>query len=94
MLMADGAPIFDRLGSWFTLVCFGAPPSEALVAAAGRRGIPLDVLRFDEPSMIQVYGRGLLLVRPDQHIAWRGMACDDARTGDAILSRVLGWNGS
>ena len=94
MLMDGGLPIFDRLGLWFTLVCFGAPPSEALLAAAARRGIPLDVLRIDHAYMIKVYGRGLLLVRPDQHIAWRGAACGDSRAADAILSRVLGWGGS
>jgi 2-polyprenyl-6-methoxyphenol hydroxylase-like FAD-dependent oxidoreductase len=88
----DGVPIFDRLGLWFTLACFGAPASEALVAAAARRGVPLEVLRIDDPDIVSVYGRGLLLVRPDQHVAWRGAACEDLREGDAIVSRVLGWN--
>ena len=74
MLMNGGVPVFDRLGLWFTLACFGAPPSEALVAAAARRGVPLDVLRIDDADMIRVYGNGLILVRPDQHVAWRGMA--------------------
>ena len=60
VLLAGGTPIFDRLGLWFTLVCFGAPPSEALVAAAARRGVPLDVLRIDDPDTVRVYGRGLL----------------------------------
>jgi 2-polyprenyl-6-methoxyphenol hydroxylase-like FAD-dependent oxidoreductase len=92
-LLDDGVPIYDRLGLWFTLVCFGAPPSEPLVAAAARRGVPLDVVRSDDPDLIRVYGRGLLLVRPDQHVAWRGTACEDSRAADAIVSRVLGWNG-
>ena len=92
VLTDDGVPIFDRLGLWFTLACFGAPASEALMAAAARRGIPLEVLRIDDPDIVRVYGRGLLLVRPDQHIAWRGAACEDPREGDAIVSRVLGWN--
>ena len=38
VVLADGTPIFDRLGLWFTLVCVGMPPSIALVAAAARRG--------------------------------------------------------
>ena len=93
VLTDDGVPIFDRLGLWFTLACFGAPASEALVAAAARRGIPLEVLRIDDPDIVRVYGRGLLLVRPDQHVAWRGAACEDLREGDVVVSRVLGWNG-
>jgi hypothetical protein len=53
--------------------------------------MPLDVLRVDEPELVAVYGRGLLLVRPDQHIAWRGAACDDSREADAVIARVLGF---
>jgi len=91
VVLPDGTPVFDRLGLWFTLVCAGAEPSAALIEAAARRGMPLDVLRIDAPELVAVYGRGLLLVRPDQHIAWRGPACDDSREADAIMTRVLGY---
>ena len=84
-------PIYDRLGLWFTLVCFGMPPSIALVEAAARRGAPLEVLRLDEPEFVAVYGRRLMLVRPDQHIAWRGTACDDRLQAELIIARVLGF---
>jgi 2-polyprenyl-6-methoxyphenol hydroxylase-like FAD-dependent oxidoreductase len=91
MVMGDGTQIFDRLGPWFTLACFGARPSEALVAAAAKRGLPMAVIQSEEPHLAKVYGRGLLLVRPDQHIAWRGSACDSPRAADAIIAGVLGW---
>ena len=94
VLMGNGTPIFDRLGPWFTLACFGKQPSEALVAAATRRGLPMKVTQFEEPELIRVYGSQLLLVRPDQHIAWRGVACDSPRDADAIITRVLGWENS
>ena len=90
VLLSDGTPIFDRLGLWFTLVCFGAPPSEALVGAAARRGVPLDVLRIDDPATVRVYGRGLLLIRPDQHIAWRGR---HARTRARPMRSCRAWRG-
>jgi 2-polyprenyl-6-methoxyphenol hydroxylase-like FAD-dependent oxidoreductase len=90
IMLRDGTAIFDRLGRWFTLICCTVPPSQPLVAAAARRGVPLDLLELD-PSAALVYGRGLMLVRPDQHIAWRGAACDDNRLADAIIARVLGW---
>jgi hypothetical protein len=84
--------VLDRLGRWFTLACFGgARPSEAIVAAAARRGVPLAVLHADEPNANRVYGASLLLVRPDQHIAWRGRDCDDPRVADTIIARALGW---
>jgi 2-polyprenyl-6-methoxyphenol hydroxylase-like FAD-dependent oxidoreductase len=91
IVMSDGAPIFDLLGSWFTLACFGVKPSEALMAAAARRGLPLHVLQGDTPDLIKVYGRQLLLVRPDQHIAWRGSARDSPDVANAIVARALGW---
>jgi 2-polyprenyl-6-methoxyphenol hydroxylase-like FAD-dependent oxidoreductase len=91
IVLADGTPIYDRLGPWFTLLCSGAPPSAALLAAAEKRGVPLTLLRLDAPGLQQVYGRGLILVRPDQHIAWRGRACDDTLVAHAIVARCLGW---
>jgi 2-polyprenyl-6-methoxyphenol hydroxylase-like FAD-dependent oxidoreductase len=91
VVMNNGTPIFDLLGSWFTLACFGVKSSKALMAAAAKRGLPLHVLQGDEPDLIKVYGRQLLLVRPDQHIAWRGTACDAPDVANAIIARALGW---
>jgi 2-polyprenyl-6-methoxyphenol hydroxylase-like FAD-dependent oxidoreductase len=90
-LLAGDVPIYDRLGPWFTLLCSGVAPSAALIEAAAQRGMPLDILTIDDPELVAVYGRGLLLVRPDQHIAWRGAACEDRRAADTIMSRVLGF---
>ena len=94
VVLTDGTPIYDRLGLWFTLLCCGVLPSTALLAAAERRGMPLTLLRLDAPEFVQVYGRGLILVRPDQHIAWRGSGCDDPRVAEAVVGRCLGWPGS
>jgi 2-polyprenyl-6-methoxyphenol hydroxylase-like FAD-dependent oxidoreductase len=94
VLVSDGRPIFDRLGRWFTLIAMGVPPSGPLVAAAAKHRVPLEVLQTDESRLTKVYGSGLLLVRPDQHIAWRGRACEDSRVAEAIVARVLGWEES
>jgi hypothetical protein len=87
--LSDGTPIYDRLGQWFTLVCSRVVPSGTLVAAAKKFGMPLHIL-LAEPEHEALYGCGLLLVRPDQHIAWRGRACDDAELAEAIVARCLG----
>src|SRR5258708_11609182 len=50
VVLEDYTPIYDRLGLWFTLVCVGMRPSAALVEAAARRSVPLDVLRLGEPE--------------------------------------------
>jgi 2-polyprenyl-6-methoxyphenol hydroxylase-like FAD-dependent oxidoreductase len=90
VLLDTDVSIFDRLGRWFTLICVGVPPSEPLLAAAAKHRLPLEVLQTDERNLTKVYGSGLLLVRPDQHIAWRGRACEDPRAAGAIIARVLG----
>jgi hypothetical protein len=90
--LRDGGFVHDRLGPWFTLLAVGTAPDEAMVAAAARRGLPLAVLRLDDdPAAEAVYGgRGtLLLVRPDEHIAWRGRG--EAGDADRVLARALGW---
>lgn len=72
--LADGMALHDRLGSGFTLLRLGSASADAagLEAAFRAIGAPLDVLSIDDPAVRQVYGDGLLLVRPDLHVAWRG----------------------
>src|SRR5262249_60913861 len=40
VVLADGTPIYDRLGPWFTLISCGVPPSTELAAAAVRYNMP------------------------------------------------------
>jgi hypothetical protein len=44
----------------------------------------------DDGILLHIYGRRLMLVRPDQHIAWRGTACDRLEA-EQIIARVLGF---
>jgi len=69
-----GSSLYDRLGIGFTLLRLGghAAGSAALEAAARRRGIPLDVLDHPSDAARDLYERDLVLIRPDQHVAWRG----------------------
>jgi NADPH-dependent 2,4-dienoyl-CoA reductase/sulfur reductase-like enzyme len=45
-----------------------------IVAAAARRGLPLAVLDVRSREASKLYRHKLVLVRPDQHVAWRGDA--------------------
>jgi 2-polyprenyl-6-methoxyphenol hydroxylase-like FAD-dependent oxidoreductase len=71
-----GSSLFDRFGKGFTLLRLsrGAGGTAALERAAAERGIPLVVLDLDLPVARTLYGRDFALIRPDQHIAWRGDA--------------------
>ena len=67
--LSDGSSLYDRLGRGFTLVGPVAAPGVAdLMRRARRRRIPLTLAESppDYPWRAE-----FLLVRPDQHIAWR-----------------------
>jgi 2-polyprenyl-6-methoxyphenol hydroxylase-like FAD-dependent oxidoreductase len=81
--LSDGTSLFDRLGVEFTLI--GAvEDSEGLVQEAAARGLPLTLLDVRGEDLHDVFAARLVLVRPDQHIAWIG---DDAPA--ALASSIL-----
>ena len=82
--LADGRSLYDTFGPGFTLLVFGEADPTAAVADARAAGVPLTVVSMPV-ELATLYGEPLTLVRPDQHIAWRGAAW---RSG--ILERVTG----
>ncbi|AQZ68188.1 hypothetical protein BKM31_47985 [[Actinomadura] parvosata subsp. kistnae] len=63
--LAPGESLYDRLGPAFSLVGDQRSPGAAVVVAeAAELGVPLRV--------VDLPGEPLALVRPDQHVAWRG----------------------
>lgn len=75
VFLADGSALFDRLSpSGLTLLICGdkSDDSGPLASAASTRRVPLTVLQLAEPRLREVYGCRYLLVRPDQHVCWRG----------------------
>ncbi|MEE8444604.1 MAG: FAD-dependent monooxygenase [Alphaproteobacteria bacterium] len=80
--LEDGRSVLDLFGDGFVLLRLGrAPPDPgALVRAAAARRLPLIVETRGEPALAALYGRALVLVRPDGHVAWRG----NETPGDAL----------
>jgi hypothetical protein len=85
-----GSSLFDRLGTGFTLLRLGgkAPNGSALANAAARASIPFKLLDCPDSEARDLYGCDLALIRPDQHVAWRGNA--DASDADRLLAQVVG----
>lgn len=83
----DGRSLFDLFHTEWTLLALGPnPPStEAFEAAARALAIDLRVVRLPQPSLHELYEAPLALIRPDQIVAWRGAAANDAVS---VLSRV------
>lgn len=85
----DNEALYDRFGRGFTLLKLGAGcDSGALEQAAQHRGMPLTVLELPRAEIRTLYERDLVLVRPDQHVAWRGDRVPS--NADALMAKLLG----
>lgn len=89
-LMSDGRNIYELLGEGFTLLAFDGEDAaiDPFQAAAERLGIPLTVVRDSRSGGRELYGAGLILVRPDQFVAWA--SDDDRPDASSILGRAAG----
>ena len=84
----EGRSVFDRLGRDFTLLGdLSLSAAGQLEKASSAQGVPLEALALDPSVCGERLGAGLVLVRPDQHVAWRG---DDVTDPAAVLSRAVG----
>ncbi len=86
-----GDSLFDRLGKGFTLLRLGdnAPDPSAFATAAQALTMPLKQIEIADNDIRALYGRDLVLIRPDQHVAWRGNALP-ADAG-ALLRQLTGF---
>jgi len=88
--LRDGSALFDRLGPWFTLMTFNNADPSPLRSAAQKHRMPLAHVILDEPDFEPIYEAKMLLVRPDQHVCWRGNSLDE-RFAEEIVQTVLGF---
>jgi len=89
VFLADGLSIHDKLGLYFTLLVFpGGGVAEAEQAVTGGK-IPVKVVAIDDRHAAGIYGYTYLLVRPDQHIAWRGQTLPADLAN--IIKTAAGW---
>lgn len=71
--LGSGAHLFDRLGPQFTLVDLTVDRDGwPLVTAARARGIPIRHLPMPGAPVPATWPDRLVLIRPDQQVAWRG----------------------
>lgn len=92
--LADGSSLFDHFGPGFTLLMTeglaadGADGVGALLDAASRHGVPMTLCAPGDPRLRSLYGARFALLRPDQHVAWRGDVLPD--NPGPLLDRVTG----
>ena len=87
--LADGRSLYDALGPEYTLLRRRAGLGvEPLIEAARQRGVPLVILDLKPDEAADLYPQTLTLVRPDQHVGWRGDALPDDVLG--LIDRMRG----
>jgi 2-polyprenyl-6-methoxyphenol hydroxylase-like FAD-dependent oxidoreductase len=69
--LSSGRNVFEELGTGLTLLAFGGD-SHAFTRASGALRVPLTVVRDSYGGERRAYGSPLILVRPDQFVAWTG----------------------
>ncbi len=90
--LSDGANVYERLGVGYTLLAFGAIASDvrAFVDAAAQAGLPLAVVEDQAAGETARYAAKLILVRPDQFVAWVDADAAAPADAQAILQQVSG----
>ena len=85
----DGRSLYDALNFEWTLMVLGpdAPDATPFARIAGDMHIDLRVVPLPSPALRALYEAPLVLVRPDQIVAWRG---DSAAGAAAVLALVTG----
>lgn len=87
--LADGRSLYDSFHFEWTLLALGpdAPNPQAFVQAARTLGLDLRVVPHACAELAALYEAPLVLIRPDQIVAWRGH--NDHRATE-VLAQVLG----
>lgn len=90
-----GGTLYDRLGTSFGLLVLTGDRTveRAFAAEAAARSLPFTVVHLTDPAARAVYGTANVLIRPDQHVVWRGVRLPDAGAA-AVLDQVLGHTGA
>ncbi|GLJ62280.1 monooxygenase [Microbacterium barkeri] len=71
--LADDVSLYDELGLGYTLLALGdTAAAEPLMAAARDANLPLKLIAVADGVAPDVYREAYVIVRHDQHIAWRG----------------------
>jgi 2-polyprenyl-6-methoxyphenol hydroxylase-like FAD-dependent oxidoreductase len=87
--LPDGRSLFDTFHTEWTLLALGPDRADttAFENAAASMGVDLRVVHQPSGEILALYEAPMVLIRPDQIVAWRG---HDATQAPAVLAQVLG----
>ena len=88
--LSSGRNVFEELGAGWALIDLGADAAVVrdVQRVADARGVPLTVIDDDSADARAFYKARLILVRPDQFVAWTS----DGAVADAasVIARAVG----
>jgi len=87
--LPDGRSLYDTFNFEWTLLSLGPQPPNTLAfeQTAQTMGLDLKVVHHANADILALYEAPLVLIRPDQIVAWRG---HDGTQAKAILAQVMG----
>ncbi|MES2283700.1 MAG: FAD-dependent monooxygenase [Pseudomonadota bacterium] len=87
-LLSSGENVFEALGCGFTLLAIGVPQTtvERFRHAAAEQNLPLTVCMAAPEGEVLRYAAALVLVRPDEFVAW---TANTPEVSDADVRQVL-----
>ncbi|MGC4028373.1 MAG: FAD-dependent monooxygenase [Steroidobacteraceae bacterium] len=91
--LAQNQSLYDLFGEGFTLLVFDPGLGGEAARATGdahATGTPLKVIKLANPALAALYEAPMALIRPDQHVAWRGAHWP----GKGLLMQVCGRAGT
>lgn len=90
--LSDGRNVYERLGAGYALLAFGADAQavQAFTEMAAELGLPLTRIEDTLEGERQRYEASLVLVRPDQFVAWAGSGAVSTQQANAILQMACG----
>jgi 2-polyprenyl-6-methoxyphenol hydroxylase-like FAD-dependent oxidoreductase len=88
--LSEDKSLFDTFGPDWTLLCLGEDktPYQHFLSAAEQRKIKLHIVHQSQEELLDLYQAKLVLIRPDQIVAWRG---NDDHHAHEVINVVLGW---
>jgi 2-polyprenyl-6-methoxyphenol hydroxylase-like FAD-dependent oxidoreductase len=87
--LSDGRPVYDALGPGYTLLRLDSSiVVTPLLNAMRDGGVPIEVVDVQAAGPDQLLDRKLVLVRTDQHVAWRGDALPEQP--DRLIDTLTG----
>jgi len=92
--LEDGSSLYDGFGQGFTLLVTDENAEDLdltlkqIAHDAAKVAIPLTIVTPRNGELADLYGARYALIRPDQHVAWRGNSWPD--NGHQLMRRVSG----